>query len=311
MSNSPASTIVPGINHDKDRARELLKKADRFRILVIGRANSGKTTILQKICKTDEKPEIFNSKSEKINVDAIEPSAKTIENEIIFRSNRGFVFHNSCGFEAGDTNKLDDVIRFIKQRAKERKLPNQIHAIWYCIPMDSPRPFTEAEKDFFSKVRTGKVPVIAIFTKFDACNDEALKSEGLSPGDAAIQAPSRAMLDFQNSCKDLPIFKSNYPPKAVVILRDMNSVQSHCNELVKETAAALDGKILQTLFVSTQRNQMALCFQYAIQDVVMNNLARRPKLEHIFSPGTITFEVLLKLAAEISCWFPITVVGRG
>jgi hypothetical protein len=26
----------------------------------------------------------------------------------------------------------------------------------YCIPMDSPRPVTKAEEDFFSKVGTGK-----------------------------------------------------------------------------------------------------------------------------------------------------------
>ena len=93
---------------------------------------------------------------------------------MIFRSNRGFVFHDSRGFEAGGANELDDVKLFIKQRAKEKKLPNQIHAIWlvicvivilvpnnlrslrYCIPMDSPRPFTKAEEDLFSKVGTGK-----------------------------------------------------------------------------------------------------------------------------------------------------------
>ena len=95
-----------------------------------------------------------------------------IKNEMIFRSNQGFIFHDSRGFEAGGASELDDVKLFIKQRAKEKKLPNQIHAIWlvvhvivipfpnislrYCIPMDSPRPFTKAEEDFFSKVGTGK-----------------------------------------------------------------------------------------------------------------------------------------------------------
>jgi hypothetical protein len=49
---------------------------------------------------------------------------------MIFRSNRGFVFHDSHGFEAGGANELDDVKKFIKQRAKEKKLPDQIHAIW-------------------------------------------------------------------------------------------------------------------------------------------------------------------------------------
>jgi hypothetical protein len=46
---------------------------------------------------------------------------------------------------------------------------------------------------------------------------------------------------------------------------DMNMSQSHCNELVSETAAALDWKILQALFVSTQKNQIELCIKYGIK----------------------------------------------
>ena len=45
----------------------------------------------------------------------------------------------------------------------------------------------------------------------------------------------------------------------------MNLSQGHCNELVEQTAAALNEKILQALFVSTQQNQMELCFKYAIK----------------------------------------------
>ena len=38
----------------------------RFRILVLGRSNSGKTTLLQRICNATELPEIFNAKGEKV-----------------------------------------------------------------------------------------------------------------------------------------------------------------------------------------------------------------------------------------------------
>ena len=31
----------------------------KFRVLIVGRANAGKTSILQKVCETTEKPEIF------------------------------------------------------------------------------------------------------------------------------------------------------------------------------------------------------------------------------------------------------------
>ncbi|KAF8227556.1 hypothetical protein L208DRAFT_1365945 [Tricholoma matsutake] len=54
MSNSTSN-----VNPDEERAyQKLREKAVRFRILIIGRANSGKTTILQKICRTTDQPEI-------------------------------------------------------------------------------------------------------------------------------------------------------------------------------------------------------------------------------------------------------------
>ncbi|KAF8229244.1 hypothetical protein L208DRAFT_1402493, partial [Tricholoma matsutake] len=56
--------------------QKLREKAVRFRILIIGRANSGKTTILQKICRTTDQPEIRDSKGNKINLDSVEPSAR-------------------------------------------------------------------------------------------------------------------------------------------------------------------------------------------------------------------------------------------
>ena len=71
------------------------------------------------------------------------------------------------------------------------------------------------------------MPVIVIFTKFDAQDDEAyeaLKEEGLSPAAAMIQAPSQAMKDFQDSCKDLLIFRRRYPPKGYVILRGKSCI---------------------------------------------------------------------------------------
>jgi septin family protein len=47
-------------------AQDAKKKFRRFRILVVGRANAGKTTLLQKVCNTAEKPEIFDGKGNKV-----------------------------------------------------------------------------------------------------------------------------------------------------------------------------------------------------------------------------------------------------
>ncbi|KAG5652123.1 hypothetical protein H0H81_006199, partial [Sphagnurus paluster] len=59
MSTSASPDISPQM------AERLRKKVDRFRILVIGRANAGKTTILKKVCNTTEDPEIFDAKGNK------------------------------------------------------------------------------------------------------------------------------------------------------------------------------------------------------------------------------------------------------
>jgi len=41
-------------------AIELRQKYKRFRILVIGRANAGKTTLLKRVCNTTEEPCIYD-----------------------------------------------------------------------------------------------------------------------------------------------------------------------------------------------------------------------------------------------------------
>jgi hypothetical protein len=53
-----------------------------------------------------------------------------IENEMVFRSNPGFIFHDSRGFEAGGVDEVKKVKAFISQRAKEGALRDQLHVIW-------------------------------------------------------------------------------------------------------------------------------------------------------------------------------------
>jgi GTPase SAR1 family protein len=47
---------------------EIRRRIGRFRILVIGRANAGKTTILQRVCNTRDNPEIYNSNGKKVGI---------------------------------------------------------------------------------------------------------------------------------------------------------------------------------------------------------------------------------------------------
>jgi len=51
-------------------AEEIRRECPQFRILIIGKANAGKTTILRKVCnaKPDAKPVIYDAEGKKIDL---------------------------------------------------------------------------------------------------------------------------------------------------------------------------------------------------------------------------------------------------
>jgi len=63
MSNSDPDTTS---DSDLDPVYDLRAKYSRFRILVIGRANAGKTTLLQKVCNTTEDPCIYDENDQNL-----------------------------------------------------------------------------------------------------------------------------------------------------------------------------------------------------------------------------------------------------
>jgi len=128
------------------------------------------------------------------------------------------------------------------------------------------------------------VPVVAIFTKFDALEDVTygkLRNEGIPHADAVKQTAERAVADFETEY--LPVVrKLKFPPKVHVYLRgillplflatqinsrviDMNKPEADCGRLVDTVAAVLDNTNLQRLFVSTQRNNLELCMKFAVE----------------------------------------------
>ncbi|KAJ7655513.1 hypothetical protein B0H17DRAFT_956344, partial [Mycena rosella] len=104
-----------------------------FRVLIAGRANAGKTSILQRVCETTESPEIYRIKV----VDGQETREKrgqhTISDELIFANHRGYVFHDSCGFESGSTDELQRVQAFVSDRSQQTSLRERLHAIWFVF----------------------------------------------------------------------------------------------------------------------------------------------------------------------------------
>ncbi|KAG2368057.1 hypothetical protein BDR07DRAFT_1372360 [Suillus spraguei] len=248
----------------------------RFRVLVIGRANAGKTTILQRVCNTRKKPEIYNSSGKKISTTVLMPSRKRgvhdIENEMVFRHSPGFVFHDSCGFEAGGESEFEKMKTFISDRSKATSLKDRIHVIWYCIPMDeASRSFTEGEIKFFSQCDTGSIPVIVVFTKFDALYDveyAQLKRDGASREDAKELAPKRAEESFANGPQLKFLYDPKvipHPPKCHVCLPNMNTDDANCGPLIDCTAGALDDEALKQLLISSQQTNLELCMKYAVE----------------------------------------------
>ncbi|KAG2029872.1 hypothetical protein BDR03DRAFT_1017817 [Suillus americanus] len=255
---------------------QIRERIGRFRILVIGRANAGKTTILQRVCNTRENPVIYNSAGKMIDATVLIASTERgehdIENEMVFRSNPGFVFHDSRGFEAGGESEFDKVKTFIARRSKKASLKSRLHAIWYCIPMDeASRSFTKGEIKFFSQCDTGSIPVMVLFTKFDALYDVAyaeLKSKGASMEEAEELAPKHAEDSFAIGPQLKFLYRSKdirHPPKCHVCLPNMDKDDADCGLLIKRTAGTLDDEVVVQLFVSTQQTNLGLCMEYAIK----------------------------------------------
>ena len=61
-----AENFEQTIQLDPEAVKEHFDRIGHFRILVVGRSNAGKTTLLQRVCNTTELPEIYNSKGEKV-----------------------------------------------------------------------------------------------------------------------------------------------------------------------------------------------------------------------------------------------------
>ncbi|KDQ07113.1 hypothetical protein BOTBODRAFT_181004 [Botryobasidium botryosum FD-172 SS1] len=238
-----------------------------------------------------------------------------IEYSLMFPSNPGFVFHDSRGFESGAVDELELVRKFIQEKASLGSMRNQLHAIWYCFSTDSNRFMTAADKEFFNTIDTGTVPVIAIFTKFDARDSvafSALSAQGVPHEEAQKSAPEYAKAQFDQEVLPL-IEKLAHPPRAVVCLRNMHNkgsldlIQKSASELIEKTESALDDGALKVLLVQAQHINVELCMKAAVNSGVITKAAQDALQE-----DPITFNPLQKsLIKEIFKWFPSIWVGNG
>ncbi|KAF8433946.1 hypothetical protein L210DRAFT_3555623 [Boletus edulis BED1] len=251
---------------------DIREKFGCFRILIVGRANSGKTTILQKICNTTENPEIYDGKGNKRGI-------HDVENELIFRSNDKFVFHDSQGFEAGSNDEFVRTKKFIADRANTTHLKQRLDAIWYCIPMDKiDRAIQRSEEMFFGECDPNNVPVVVLFTKFDALQANAVvklaPSDRWRPRQEILSKLPPLMEEIFNGADVLGrLAKMAYPPSPLSDLK----------------------VLLQMLLVSAQETNVALCIKYAAQSSISD-------MDGMYNTMHSTDEELQ--IYKPACWFP-------
>jgi hypothetical protein len=127
------------------------------------------------------------------------------------------------------------------------------------------------------------VPVVLIFTKFDALEDRCynkLRSQGKNHQEAKDAMHELANNIFQEEYLSR-VLATNFPPKAYVCLTgnilssdglfkclqilEMNKKENQCSELSEKTMGILDNDVLVSLFVSTQKNNLDLCIKKSIE----------------------------------------------
>jgi len=235
----------------------------KFRVLIIGRANAGKTSILQRVCDTTESPEIYrldpNGNRERVQLDpTTERGEHNIEDELAFTNHDGYVFHDSRGFEAGGEGELKIVQEFVRRKSREKRLKNRLHAIWYCIPMDNDRPSLDLK--YFEDICPDKnVPVIAVFTKYDQFRREIrMKLEDQ-------HRDSWTNLDAEiESIFNQHFLASLMGPPPFIRLERMNKPSQKCEGLIEITANALSGSVVALMLLAVQRDDLELSIRYAI-----------------------------------------------
>ncbi|KAF8136754.1 hypothetical protein EV363DRAFT_1320427 [Boletus edulis] len=240
----------------------------KFRVLVVGRANAGKTSILQRVCETTESPKIYRinhmGHREEIRfTPTTERGDHDIEDELVFTNHDGYVFHDSCGFESGNEAELQIVQNFVRKKATARRLKDRLHAVWYCIPMENDRPILDMK--FFGVICPDKnVPVIAVFTKYDQFKRDikiklAMRSGGRSL--TAKDVDGEVEKVFQEQYWD--VVKDESP--RYVRLEKMHKVGERCDALITETSNALSTNVATLMLLAVQRGNLEISVRMAME----------------------------------------------
>ncbi|KAF8257548.1 hypothetical protein EI94DRAFT_1099221 [Lactarius quietus] len=245
---------------DTEQTRRQLPEF-RFRVLIIGRANAGKTSILQRVCETTESPTIYRGEEEVKLEPSVNRGEHRIDDELVFSNHPGYVFHDSKGIESGSTDELDILKEFIQRKSGEKNLRDKLHAIWYCVPMDYHRPGLDLK--FYDKISPDpNVPVIAVFTKYD----QFLYNVEMDIADYPDKYPDNISRVAEERFQDYYLGPLG-PNAKYVRLEKMHMKDSRCDDLVEKTAAALNDDVVALMLLAVQRGNIELSVKTALSRV--------------------------------------------
>ncbi|KAI9456385.1 hypothetical protein BJY52DRAFT_1381630 [Lactarius psammicola] len=166
----------------------------RFRILVIGKSGSGKSSLIKAAFKVDvtAAPKRALGKAD-INVE--------------FRpgDNRYLVVHECSGldYQTSNSQDLQTIRDFISHRTDPNCTPSErLHAVWICVPASDAIAgrLGDGVEDILG---LRNVPVVVVFTKFDVVVSQVRLDSPSGEPQRHERARARAQRMYEDSCRRL------------------------------------------------------------------------------------------------------------
>ncbi|KAN0136738.1 hypothetical protein V8E53_005508 [Lactarius tabidus] len=242
---SRAKSSIPssskGIRSDVElmsTVREMLPEEFKFRILVVGKNGSGKSSLVKAVFKVDVTKGAPEGRLGKADIDL----------EFRPEDNRYLIVHEYSGFNAQvrDSADLQTIRDFISRRTDPSRSPSErLHAVWICVPASDAIEggLGEGVEEILS-LRT--VPVVIVFTKFDVFVSRVLFD--IADGDILQheRARARAHINYEDSCRRV-LHKEPRDVPAEVVSENPRFV-----DLIDNLVMSTDSFITASCALSTQ-----------------------------------------------------------
>ncbi|KAI0317593.1 hypothetical protein OF83DRAFT_1120442 [Amylostereum chailletii] len=201
-----------------------------------------------------------------------------IEDEILFPSLAGFVFHDSRGLEAGSVTEVATIENFVKRRSEAvQNKDEQLHAIWVCLPLDNARPLMDAEEKL-CRINSSGVPVVAIFTKRDArySVDYNMARQSTTSREEAKAAAEKGVEKWIEDIRDR--LKGDPSPSGYITAPDLQEYsydgETFCKGLISKTQDLLPSSKMKALLVTVWRNNISERSLWVFRSLLVRYLRR-------------------------------------